>query len=96
MFGRKKEKRVYDDDDGRVIAPMNVEGMPWYRKEPAKRPGKPGQEAEKSAEPQFTKEQTRYIILGTMKAALLIGLAFLAVFFLVILLICVVSWARYG
>ena len=33
MFGRKKEKRAYEDDDGRVIAPMNVEGMPWYRKE---------------------------------------------------------------
>lgn len=25
-----KKKKKYDDDDGRVIAPMNVDGMPWY------------------------------------------------------------------
>lgn len=25
-----KRKKKYDDDDGRVIAKMNVEGMPWY------------------------------------------------------------------
>ncbi|MFA6947475.1 MAG: hypothetical protein WCQ72_00665 [Eubacteriales bacterium] len=25
----KKNKKTYDDDDGRVIAPMNLEGMPW-------------------------------------------------------------------
>lgn len=23
------KKKKYDDDDGRVIAPMNLEGMPW-------------------------------------------------------------------
>jgi len=27
---RKKNRKVHLDDDGRVIAPMNVEGMPWY------------------------------------------------------------------
>ncbi|MFA7664274.1 MAG: hypothetical protein WCY33_05715 [Clostridia bacterium] len=26
----KKKKKEYQDDDGRVIAPMNVEGMPWF------------------------------------------------------------------
>ena len=26
----KKQPRQYDDDDGRVIADMNVPGMPWY------------------------------------------------------------------
>lgn len=25
-----RKKKKYDDDDGRVIAPMNVAGMPWY------------------------------------------------------------------
>jgi hypothetical protein len=88
MFGRKKEKRVYEDDDGRVIAPMNVEGMPWYRKE------MPGES--KNPEHEYTKEQRRYIILGTLKAALLIGLAFIVVFFLLILVLWLVSEARYG
>lgn len=31
---RKKEKVVYEEDDGRTVADMNVEGMPWYRKDP--------------------------------------------------------------
>ncbi len=26
----KKSKKKYADDDGRTIANMNVEGMPWY------------------------------------------------------------------
>ena len=26
----KRKKKVYDDDDGRVISSMNVDGMPWY------------------------------------------------------------------
>lgn len=25
-----KPRKQYDDDDGRVIAPMNVDGMPWH------------------------------------------------------------------
>ena len=35
-------KRVDEQDDGRVIAPMNVDGMPWYRpgrREKNKAPG---------------------------------------------------------
>lgn len=27
-----RKKKTYDDDDGRTIVDMNVEGMPWYRK----------------------------------------------------------------
>lgn len=30
MSKDKKKKKKYDDDDGRTIADMNVEGMPWY------------------------------------------------------------------
>lgn len=29
-MAKNKDKKKYDDDDGRVIAKMNVEGMPWY------------------------------------------------------------------
>ena len=25
-----RRRKQYDDDDGRTIAPMNIEGMPWY------------------------------------------------------------------
>lgn len=27
---KRRKKKQYDDDDGRLIAPMNVDGMPWY------------------------------------------------------------------
>jgi len=30
MPKKRADKRKYEDDDGRVIAPMNVHGMPWY------------------------------------------------------------------
>lgn len=37
---RKRKRKVYDDDDGRVIAPMDVDGMPWHnRHAPKKRSG---------------------------------------------------------
>lgn len=29
----RNSKKQYEDDDGRTIADMNVEGMPWYRSE---------------------------------------------------------------
>ena len=29
MF-KKKKKKEYEDDDGRTVANMNVDGMPWY------------------------------------------------------------------
>ena len=25
-----RRTKKYDDDDGRTIAPMNIDGMPWY------------------------------------------------------------------
>ncbi len=83
----KKQHDEYEDDD-HVIANMNVEGMPWYRKEE-----KWHSKGKKYT--RFTKEQTRFIILGTLKAALLIAGAFLGAFFLFILLLCIVAWIRY-
>ena len=82
-----RKKREYDDDDGHVIANMNVEGMPWYRKE------QPWDE--KNSQRRYDKAQTRSIILGTLKAALLIAGAFLGVFAVFILILCVVAWLRY-
>ncbi len=82
-----EEKQPEFEDDGHVIANMNVEGMPWYRKEE-----KWHQKGKKPA--QYSKDETRYIILGTLKAALLIAGAFIGAFFLFILLLCIVSWLR--
>jgi len=29
-MAKPRKRKQYDDDDGRVIAPMNVDGMPWH------------------------------------------------------------------
>lgn len=78
-----RTKRKYDDDDGRVISPMNVEGMPGYHPEQERTPKRPdGQEPVK-----LSFGETMSMIGGMLKAALLVGLCFFALFALVILFI---------
>ncbi len=78
MFNKKQHQE--DEYDDLVIADMNVEGMPWYRK---KLQGE--QEGEKKYD--YDKDQQKYIIFGTLKAALLIASAYIVAFAALILLI---------
>ena len=59
-----KNKRQYPDDDGRVIAPMNVEGMPWYAR--TNLPGASGGEL-------LSKRQARMATWAALGAALTIA-----------------------
>ena len=86
-------KRVHEDDDGRTIADMSDlarPGMLGFRK--AKQPSAPvpeqpsANEPWREAEPIMTPEERRWYILGAMKAALLIGMAFVVGIGLVVLL----------
>lgn len=64
---RKAPDREQDWDDGRTIADMNVEGMPWYVS------GKKTDGTEKTKkEPVLTREESRYYTWGAVKAALLV------------------------
>ncbi len=81
---KKKEKFI---DDGRTIANMNVEGMPWYIDEAQKK------QAESSEPVEMTKRETRAAIGGVLAATLLIGLVF-AIGFLIFILFCVFVWLR--
>lgn len=101
---KKKEKVIYVDD-GRTIANMNIEGMPWYN--PAKNVGNlpegkvlgGGFEASGSSadsgvpkyNPNF--KETMSILGGVLKAAMLIALIFIGVFFIFILF-CYFIWFR--
>lgn len=81
----RKPKRTYDDDDGRTIAPMNIEGMPWYKPEaPERRPD--GTEPEP-----LTKEEARIYTLAAVKAGLTIVSAF-GVAIYIFLLFCDKIW----
>lgn len=72
---KKHEKFV---DDGRTIANMNVEGMPWYN---------PSRGEEKKSAPlkDLTRGETWAILWGILKAAMLVVLVFAVVFTLFIL-----------
>lgn len=63
-----KRKRDEFEDDGRTIADMNVDGMPWYLEKREKQP-----EQEKI---ELTKEEGRAMMGGILKATLLVTLAF--------------------
>ena len=81
----RKSKRTYDDDDGRTIAPMNIEGMPWYKPEaPERRPD--GTEPEP-----LTKEEARIYTLAAVKAGLTIVSVF-GVAIYIFLLFCDKIW----
>lgn len=84
----KHKRREYDDDDGHVIAPMNVPGMPWHAEKVAEENTAPQKKYDYSGKESF------YIIMGALKAALLIAGAFIVVFGLFILLICLLAQAK--
>ena len=63
-----KRQREEFEDDGRTIAEMNVDGMPWYLEKREKQP-----EQEKL---ELTKEEGRAMMRGILKAVLLVTLAF--------------------
>lgn len=70
-------KRKKDDyiDDGKTIANMNVEGMPWYHK------SSPDAVKDESApRSQMSREEQRMYTMAAIKAGLLIVLVFALVF----------------
>lgn len=83
-----KQRKQYDDDDGRVIASMNVDGMPWYQRSQRFDRNKREQASDFS---DLTKEESREIVKGAMKAGLLIAGVFILAMLLFILF-CLYIW----
>ena len=82
-----KKRKTFDGDDGRVVAKMNVDGMPWYMRAERK------EKNQNSDISDLSKGETRAIIKGAVKAGLLIYSVFFVVF-LVFILFCVFVWLR--
>ena len=89
-----KKNKVKYIDDGRTIANMNVEGMPWYN--PAKSDAASGasesSDASQPADPLSVKE-TLYVAGGVLKASLLVALVFIVVF-TIFILFAVFVWLK--
>ena len=81
-----RKRKQYEDDDGRVIANMNVDGMPWFLSDALKNKGKTGSDMS-----DLTKEESRELVKGAVKAGLLIaGIFVLAA--LLFILFCIYVW----
>lgn len=79
----KKNKKKYDDDDGRTVANMNVDGMPWYQPNKEENDKK----RKKIEELKLSRKEKRAMIMGAYLAYLPMFLCALAAFSIVILLI---------
>ena len=89
---KKRKKKVYDDDDGRVISPMNVDGMPWHR-DVGTAKSEPGREQKDENELTLTKEERRAMMGGVFAAAALVAGIFVLAGLLFILF-CVFVWLK--
>jgi predicted lipid-binding transport protein (Tim44 family) len=81
-----KQRKGFEDD-GRVIANMNIEGTPWY----VDHKNNPGPSS--PAQPTPTRKETFYLMKGALTAGLLIGFIFILAFFGFILF-CTMVWLR--
>ena len=88
----RKEKKTDAEDDGRVIARMNVDGMPWYAPQT---PGTKPEDAERNAAElrKLSKGETFHMILGVLGAALTVAAVF-AVGYLLFILFCRYVWFK--
>ena len=89
----KRKKRNDDLDDGRVVAPMNVEGMPWYSGERAPGDAGTGVSADPVAPVKLTFRENVAFMFGVLKAVLLVALVFIGVL-LGFILFCIHVWFR--
>lgn len=83
-----EKKRQDPEDDGRTIANMNVDGMPWYDSRLEKQDDMPEVEHY-----QMTKEEQRMYTWAAIKSGLLVALVFAVVFGLFIAF-CDFVWFR--
>ena len=78
-MSREGNRQLPKEDDGRVIAPMNVEGMPWYRPDV---PQDRGTASPSSGGSDLSPEERRLVVWGAIRTGLLIFAVFAVVFLL--------------
>lgn len=76
-----------EPDQNRVVADMNIEGMPWHSK------GKPLFEESKEAQAPLSKKELWGLTFNALIAALFIALVFIGGFYLFIQF-CILIWFR--
>jgi hypothetical protein len=83
----KRNHKKPIDDDGRVIANMNIEGTPWYIDKSREL------ESPLSNEPELSRKETFYLMKSALTAGLIIGMVFITIFFAFIFF-CTRIWLK--
>lgn len=84
-----QEDKQHEDDDGRVICDMDVEGMPWHGKRSRERAA-----AQRQAHgDQLNASETRQAIWGAVLAALSV-VGVLSLTMVLFVLFCIYVWFR--
>ena len=87
-----RSPKQYDDDDGRVICNMNVDGMPWHDKR-VRREICANRKANRHEGPKLTRSEARRFTWYAVSAGLLIALVF-AVTWVLFTLFATQVWFR--
>ena len=82
---KKKRSPLPEGDDGKVIAKMDVDGMPWYLEKLHRDEGPVGEAY------QMNKKESRSYMLGALAAAFLVT-AFFGTIFALIILFLIYVW----
>ena len=83
---RKTQKKQFDDDDGRTIVNMNVDGMPWYdRRHEFGRVSERESSQPASHGTGMTDREVRLYTWGALKAGLLVASVFVMTWILLVL-----------
>lgn len=88
---KEKRSRLPEGDDGRTIASMNVEGMPWYTPERPDMPPPPPRE--QAYQDGLTRKQMRMYTASALKAGMAVALVMIAGLVLFVAF-CVYIWFR--
>lgn len=84
-YNKNNTDSINKEDDDRVVANMNIEGMPWHS------PGKALYEESSKKQPELSKRELRIFIFSATLGGLLIGAVFVIVFFIFIMF-CIHVW----
>lgn len=79
-----RKQKQYDDDDGRTIVSMDVEGMKWHDRQ-VRKEKRDDRSANRSRANQMTKSETRRFMWYAILAGLTVALVFSVVYILFIL-----------
>ena len=89
---KKRNRKIYDDDDGRVVSSMNVDGMPWYNEGLETKPDTDSTDRDEE-QLELTREEKRAIASGVFAASALVAGIFILAGFLFVLF-CKFVWLR--